>query len=74
MTPQEREQAAADPAADRWAALRDMLTVNAAIEQDLGDEYGDMGDETSLNTAYKHWGHAQALRDVLAWIEREEGS
>lgn len=61
------------PAA-RWAALRDMLTSTAAIEQELGREYSAMGTPASLGTAHRHWGHAQALRDVLAWMDREDRS
>jgi hypothetical protein len=32
-----------------------------------------MGTDESLNTAYKHWGKAEALREVLAWMDRAEG-
>ena len=57
----------------RWTGLRAQLTRDIAIEQELGDDYGDMGTDESLNTAYKHWGKAEALREVLAWMDRAEG-
>jgi hypothetical protein len=57
----------------RWTDLRAQLARDIAIEQELGDDYGDMGTDEALNTAYKHWGKAEALREVLAWMDREEG-
>ena len=57
----------------RWTELRTQLTQDISVEQELGDDYGDMGTDESLNTAYKHWGKAEALREVLAWMDRAEG-
>ena len=64
----------ADAADARWAALRDKLTEDIAIEQELGDDYSEMSTDTSEATAGWHWGKAQALRDLLAYMEREEQS
>jgi hypothetical protein len=63
----------ADAAEGRWTDLRDKLTRDAYVEQELGDGYGDVGTGPDLRTAYKHWGKAEALREVLAHMEREEG-
>ena len=63
----------ADAAEGRWTGLRTQLTQDISVEQELGDDYGDMGTDESLNTAYKHWGKAEALREVLAWMDRAEG-
>ena len=57
----------------RWAALRVKLTEDIAIEQELGDDYSEMSTDTSEATAGWHWGKAQALRDLLAWMDREDG-
>jgi hypothetical protein len=58
----------------RWTTLRAEITRTAAIEQELGDDYGDMGTEASWDSANKHWSRAGALREVLAAMDRiEEG-
>jgi hypothetical protein len=57
----------------RWAGLRRKLAQDIAIEQELGDDYSGMSGDESENRAYKHWGKAEALREVLAWMEREDG-
>jgi hypothetical protein len=58
--------------ADRWTALREEITRDAATEQGLGDDYGDMGTGPSWDSANKHWGKAEALREVLATMDRME--
>ena len=56
----------------RWTSLRDQITRDAATEQELGDGYGDMGTNPSWDCANQHWGRAEALREVLATMERME--
>lgn len=58
----------------RWAALRANLTQDAAADQELGDDYAEMGTDEALDTAHHHWGRAKVLREVLAWMDREDGS
>jgi len=60
--------------ADRWSALRANLTQDAATDQELGDDYAEMGTGEALDTAHQHWGRAKVLREVLAWMDREDGS
>ena len=62
----------ADASDTRWADLRAKLTRDIAIEQEFGDDYSDIGTDVSLNTAYRHWGKAEALREVLATMDRME--
>ena len=69
----DRQQEAALTRDARWNRLRAQLTCDIAIEQELGDDYADAGTDSSLKTAYKHWGKAEALREVLAWMDRAEG-
>ena len=57
----------------RWSRLREQVTRDAAIEQQLGDDYGDVGTDSSWDQANKHWGKAEALREVLAAMDRMEG-
>lgn len=45
------------------------LQRDAATEQELGDDYGDMSGEMAEHRAQWHWGKADALRDVLADIK-----
>jgi hypothetical protein len=54
-----------------WADLRRKLTQDITTEQELGDDYGDMGTDESLNTAHQHWGRSMALREVLEYMDRE---
>ena len=63
----------ADAAEGRWTGLRAQITRDIAIEQELGDDYGDKGDVKSYARACRHWGKAEALREVLAGMDREEG-
>jgi hypothetical protein len=60
------------PVPDRWTSLRDQITRDAATEQELGDGYGDMGTDQSWDSANKRWGKAEALREVLATMDRME--
>jgi hypothetical protein len=62
----------AAPEPDRWTALRDQITRDIAIEQELGDGYGDAGTDPSWDRANQHWGKAEALRGVLAAMTRME--
>src|ERR1039457_3316466 len=59
----DRQQEAALTRDARWNRLRTKLTQDVAIEQELGDDYGDMGTDESLNTAHQHWGRSMALRE-----------
>jgi hypothetical protein len=77
MTALERQMAADAiglhaAAESRWTSLRDQVTRDAATEQELGDDYGDMGTNPSWDSANKHWGRAEALREVLATMTRME--
>ena len=56
-----------------WAGLRVKLTVDAATEQRLGDDYSEMSGDEAEASANQHWGSAKALREVLAGMDREEG-
>lgn len=56
----------------RWADLRDQITRDAAIEQELGDGYSESSGDLSWDSANKHWGRAEALREVLAAMTRME--
>ncbi len=58
--------------APRWTALRDEITRDAAIEQQLGDDYSESSGDLSWDSANKHWGKAEALREVLATMDRME--
>ncbi len=60
------------PAEARWAALREEIARDIAIEQELGDDYGDAGTDSSRDRANQHWGRAEALREVLATMDRME--
>jgi hypothetical protein len=62
----------ADAAEARWTALRGQITRDIAIEQEHGDGYSDMGTDPSWDSANKHWGRAEALREVLAAMDRIE--
>ena len=62
----------ADVAAARWTTLREEITRNMAIEQELGDGYDEMATGESETRAAKHWGRAGALREVLAAMDRIE--
>jgi hypothetical protein len=55
-----------------WTSLREQITRDAAIEQQLGDDYGDVGTDSSRDRANQHWGKAEALREVLAAMDRME--
>jgi hypothetical protein len=63
----------ADVAEARWTALRDQVTRDAAIEKELGDDYGEAGTDSSWDRANQHWGRAEALREVLATMDRMAG-
>ena len=56
----------------RWTSLRDQITRDAAIEQEHGDGYCELGTDSSWDQANKHWGKAEALREVLATMDRLE--
>lgn len=56
----------------RWTALRDQIARDAATEQELGDDYGEAGTHSSWDGANKHWGRAEALREVLATMDAME--
>ena len=66
MTVLEREMDA------RWTALRAEITRDAATEQELGDDYSESSGDLSWDSANKHWGRAEALREVLATMDRME--
>ena len=57
---------------DRWTSLREQITRDAAIEQELGDDYGDKGTDEGMDSASRHWERAKALREVLATMDRME--
>jgi len=63
-----------EQATDRWGSLRSHLTQDAATDQELGDDYAEMGTDEAMDTAHQHWGRAKVLREVLAWMDREDGS
>ena len=57
---------------DKWAELREDVSVAAVTEQELGDDFSDSSDEAGMNHAYSHWGKADALRSVLAMMDRAD--
>lgn len=57
---------------DRGTALREEITGAAKIEQELGDGYGEMGGDEAWDSANRHWGRAESLREVLATMDRME--
>lgn len=54
----------------RWNDLRTELYRAARTEQELGDDYGEMPGEESEARANRHWGRAEALREVMAMMDR----
>lgn len=60
---------------DRSAEItdpRDLLAHlkrEAATEQEMGDDYGDLGTEDEQ--AHRHWGRAEAYRRMIEHIEHE---
>ena len=59
-------------AGERWAELRVKLNVDAATEQRLGDDYSETSGDLAWDSANQHWGRAQALREVLASMDKME--
>lgn len=57
-----------------WTDLRAQITQDIAIEQEHGDGYADLGTIPSWDKADQHWGRAEALREVLASMDREEAA
>ena len=55
-----------------WTDLRVQLTVDAATEQRLGDDYSETSGDLAWDSANQHWGAARALREVLAWMDRTD--
>ena len=55
-----------------WADLRVKLTVDAATEQRLGDDHSETSGDLAWDSANQHWGRANALREVLATMDRME--
>jgi hypothetical protein len=53
------------------ADLREHLTEQAAIEQELGDDYSDSASPLAESQSHLHWGRAEALRDVLKYLDQE---
>jgi hypothetical protein len=53
------------------ADLREHLTEQAAIHQDLGDDYSETPGETTLEQAHRYWGHAEANRDLIKYLDHE---
>jgi hypothetical protein len=53
------------------ADLRKHLTEQAAIEQELGDDYGDSASPLAESQSHRHWGRAEALRDLLKYLDHE---
>jgi hypothetical protein len=60
------------PPAGCWSSLREQITRDAAIEQQLGDDYSESSGDLSWDSANQHWGRAEALREVLATMDRME--
>lgn len=56
----------------RWNRLRDQITRDAETEQEIGDDYSETGGPDAWDSPSKHWGKAEALRGVLAAMERME--
>jgi hypothetical protein len=68
-----REYRRLNETGERWTQLRARLICDIAAEQELGDsrsEGGMAGDE-AWAAANQHWGRAKALRETLAWMDRE---
>jgi hypothetical protein len=51
--------------------LREHLTEQAAIHQGLGDDYSDSASPLAESQSHRYWGRAEALRDVLKYVDRE---
>jgi hypothetical protein len=51
--------------------LREHLTEQAAIHQGLGDDYSDSASPLAESQSHRYWGRAEALRDVLKYLDRE---
>jgi hypothetical protein len=56
-----------------YDGLREYLETRAATEQELGANYSETPGETALEQAHFHWGRAEALRDLLEYLDREAG-
>ena len=57
---------------DKWTELREDVSVAAVTEQELGDDYSDAAGDRALAASIKHWGRAEALRTVLAMMDRAD--
>jgi hypothetical protein len=53
------------------ADLRQHLTEQVSIHQEHADDCDEMAGEASYREACRYWGAADALRDVLKYLDRE---
>ena len=57
---------------DKWAELREDVGVAAVTEQELGDDCSDSSGDGTWDAANQHWGKAEALREVVAMMDRAD--
>ncbi len=55
-----------------WAELRAEIARDAVTEQDVADDYSEARGPLAMDYANQHWGNAEALRGVLAMMDRAE--
>ena len=53
------------------ADLREHLEEQAAIHQDLGDDYSDSASPLAESQSHRYWGRAEAHRDLIKYLDHE---
>lgn len=65
----------AEPRTLGYDSLHDYLTSSACIEQGLAEDYyEEASSEVMEAAAVRHWAKAEAYREVVKYIESDEGA